>query len=144
MRKINIMNDDEIIKFRQSENKSNNNSVPKEKENSFYLIIIKSIILILFVIYISGFYSYIINYFNYFIIKDDIKDNINDNNNINNNIIDNINDNYNEENDILNKKIENCEEIDPINLLEKRIKNAPFNLCIGKNTKHICYSNFII
>ena len=27
-------------------------------------------------------------------------------------------------------------------MLEKRIKNGPINLCIGKNTKHICYSNF--
>ena len=143
MKKLNIMNDDEIIKFRQNENKNNNNSFSKEKKNSLFILIIKCIIIIIFIAYISNFY---LNIFN--------NDNINDNNTINNfndnNTINKINDdniitdniNDNDENNSFDKKIENCDEIDPINLFQKRIKNGPINLCIGKNTKHICYSNF--
>ena len=129
------MNDDEIIKFRQYEFKyNNNNKTPKEKNFLRFTIIIKYIIIIIAILYLYYSYSNI--------IKNIIKHFNNNDFNNNNNIIENKEDDDINNIDILNKQIENCEEIDPINLYSKRIENGPIEICKGQNTKHICYANF--
>ena len=143
MKKLNIMNDDEIIKFRleENKNKSNVNNKKTQEKNSIIFIIVKCIFIIIIIIFISQLY---LNFTNKIPKKDNNnnEDNIKDENiNINNE--NKLFDNNNEiQNDDLNKKIENCEDIDPINLFKKRIDNGPIEICKGKNTKHICYANF--
>ena len=143
MKKLNIMNDDEIIKFRleENKNKSNINNKKAEEKNSIIFIIVKCIFIIIIIIFISDLY---LNFTNKILKKDNNnnEDNIKEENiNINNE--NKLFDNNNEiQKDDLNKKIENCEDIDPINLFKKRIDNGPIEICKGKNTKHICYANF--
>jgi hypothetical protein len=62
----------------------------------------------------------------------------------NEDVIDNKDNIENDDNFLIqeeNKEIKNCDEFDPINVFSKRINNGPINICIGKNTKHICYAN---
>ena len=152
MKKINIMNDDEIIRFRQDEMKRNNNTLvnknTKEENNSKISILIKIIFFILIIIFLIDLsFNIIHNLFQRNNTKEIINYNNkvkNDINNDNDNDINIINDNklFDNDNNEINRKIENCEEIDPINLFQKRINNGPINICIGKNTKHVCYANF--
>ena len=132
------MNDDEIIIFRQDNKKGNKiKKISKEQKKFNFFIIIKYIILLIVLLYICDIQMKKTNKVN----KDK-----NDNNNDNRDSIDeNFLINENKKMDALfqeeDKIIENCEEIDPINLFEKRIKNGPINICLEKNTKHICYAN---
>ena len=139
------MNDDEIIKFRQNERKGNKNNNEISKEKKYYIfIIVKFIFIIILVLFSYDLYLKIkINKINYTYRKDDNNNDNDDNNDFNDNIFKNHLDEINNDNDIEPIKIiENCEEIDPINLFKKRIDNGPINICKGKNTKHICYTNF--
>ena len=131
------MNNDEIIKIRQDNGISNNNNkISRNQENFNYFIIVKYIILIIVLIYICDIHLNKINQVIKYKDKDEEKDNLDF---IDKNININI-DTYQIKEQ--NNRKENCDEIDPINLFEKRLKNGPTNICIGQNTKHICYSNF--
>ena len=131
------MYDDEIIIFRQDIKGNKINKYSKEQKKFNYCIIVKYIILLIILLYICDIQINKVNKE----VKDEF-DNNNDNIDINDeNLLKNENNKLNDIFQAQDKKIENCEEIDPINLYEKRIKNGPINICLGKNTKHICYAN---
>ena len=124
------MNGEEIIDFPQDKGISNNNNeISKENRIFYFFIIAKCALIVIFMLFICDIYMNK--------ISKPIKDK-------NEDVIDNKNNIENDDNFLIqeeNKEIKNCDEFDPINVFSKRINNGPINICIGKNTKHICYAN---
>ena len=124
------MNGEEIIDFPQDKGISNNNNeISKENRIFYFFIIAKCALIVIFLFFICDIYMNK--------ISKPIKDK-------NEDVIDNKDNIENDDNFLIqeeNKEIKNCDEFDPINVFSKRINNGPINICIGKNTKHICYAN---
>jgi hypothetical protein len=132
------MDDDEIIKFRQKEEKCNNIKILNQKQFSKFLFIIKNIIFILLLL--SFFHlNKKINNSNDYTPTSIKEDNINNNDKIDLNL---INDEDETKINEVIYEVKNCSDIDPINLFKKRLDNGPIEICKSKTTKHICYGNF--
>ena len=107
-----------------TKHKSSHKRINKKISSNSYKILIKAclVILILFIVYFS--------------LKFTLKLFWNNNNNIKYD----KHDKYKKYKERVNDN-STCSLLDPINVYNLRLKNEPVEICIGKNTKNICYIN---